>query len=674
MRILIVDDNPATAKTIARTLSQKEDRAFETVAASRLDEAMVLLDEMAVDVVLLKPDLPDSTGMDTVRRLRERCPALPIIALTDSDDQNLGIHAIQNGCQDFIVRKTLNPQMLWRILTYSLERKRAELALVEERARLRDYIDTSSEWFWEIGPDFRFAFVSDNCGEVLGIEPGAFIGRALPEIDGMALPGNDWSDYYDIVREGRAFRDLDLCYRIGPEDVLWLRLSGKPLYDRRGCLEGYRGVGRNITLDKFAEWELANKKALLEGILHGSHDAFLVLERILDAQRHIADFKIMHTNRRAEDLFGRPRVQLLGRLFSQEFSELMRYGLFERAVQTMASDIPFEVEQYYADGTLAGWYRVVGVRLDTKIVLTFSDVTTRIEAERDQRLAAAVFRTSHEALMVTDAHGDIISVNPAFTRLTGYTIEDVIGRNPRILSSGRHSRLFYAELWQALIGSGTWTGSITNRRRDGNVYVQRSSISVIRDDRGEIANFVCLASDVTQEYEEAERHKLRANCDPLTGLPNRFLLMDRLQHSLTKAHRDSRMVAVLFIDLDGFKPINDVYGHLAGDQVLNSVAGRLADCVRESDTVARLGGDEFVVVLLDIRHPEDAHVVADKIIDTICRPIAVGRSEVEVGASVGVAVCPRDGQEPEMLVRNADEAMYRAKNAGKGAWRAYSEG
>jgi diguanylate cyclase (GGDEF)-like protein/PAS domain S-box-containing protein len=289
-------------------------------------------------------------------------------------------------------------------------------------------------------------------------------------------------------------------------------------------------------------------------------------------------------------------------------------------------------------------------------------------AERHQHLASIVFMTTDEAMMVTDESNRIIAVNPAFERVTGYAAMDVMGYNPRILASGRHNLSFYQEMWQKLEQTGHWHGEVWNRRKNGEIYVQRLTLSLIRDAAGKILNHVGIFSDITDEKQEAERIRYRASFDALTGLPNRSLLHDRLSQALVKTARRNGLLGVLFLDLDGFKPVNDGFGHLAGDHLLVALAKRLQGCVRESDTVARLGGDEFVVLLPDMASPADAQLVAAKILSALAAPfsIAVKNTSVRIGVSIGIAIYPMHGETVEELVNAADRAMYDAKLAGKG--------
>jgi len=281
-----------------------------------------------------------------------------------------------------------------------------------------------------------------------------------------------------------------------------------------------------------------------------------------------------------------------------------------------------------------------------------------------ERLASAIFKATDEAMLITDERQVILSVNPAFERVTGYSAAEAVGRTPRLLSSGRHDAHFYSEMWRVLLQDGHWHGEIWNRRKNGELYVQRITLSVLRDDAGHVVNYVAVLSDITSSKREVDRIRHLIYHDSLTRLPNRILLQDRTEQALVQATRGGGQAALLFLDLDGFKGINDWLGHLIGDRVLEIVAGRLCGCVRESDTVARLGGDEFVILLPSVKSVGDAETLAAKLLGVLSEPIMFGDDKAEIGVSFGIALSPRDGDSYEALLAAADEAMYRAKREG----------
>ncbi len=331
-----------------------------------------------------------------------------------------------------------------------------------------------------------------------------------------------------------------------------------------------------------------------------------------------------------------------------------------------ADGTPFPVEYWSHPMRQAG--RVVGV------VVTFFDLTERIRGEDKSRLAATMFESTHEGVMITDAKGRILAVNQAFTRVTGYEEEEAVGHSPSLLRSGYHEPDFYAVIWRALDEAGHWQGEIWNRRKNGEVYPELLSISAVHDRHGAVCNYVGVFTDISQIKESEAKLAHLAHYDPLTGLPNRLLLSSRLQHALDQAQRQSDRVAILFLDLDRFKNVNDSLGHQAGDELLCAVTERLTRRLRGEDTLARLGGDEFVVLLERLHEPRDAAMVARSMLDALAEPFALARGhEVYIGASIGISVYPDDGDNVPQLIQHADVAMYQAKDQGRNAYGFYTQ-
>lgn len=303
---------------------------------------------------------------------------------------------------------------------------------------------------------------------------------------------------------------------------------------------------------------------------------------------------------------------------------------------------------------------------------THADITPRKTMEVQLRQAAAVFDNSPQAIIVCDRDNRIVAVNPAFTAITGYTAAEAIGRNPSILSSGQQDRDFYATMWQKLRASGLWQGEVWNRRKDGNVYCEWLSITRINDANDNPSSYIGMFIDITSRKEAEARVLWQAHYDMLTELPNRRLLNDRLNQAIMRAMRHGRPGAVLMIDLDHFKEINDSLGHTAGDALLVETARRLQRTVRESDTVARLGGDEFVVLLDEISSVEDARRVAEKINATLARAYRIDGHDYFISGSIGISVFPDDGRAGDDLIKHADSAMYAAKDAGRNTCRFFT--
>ncbi len=288
------------------------------------------------------------------------------------------------------------------------------------------------------------------------------------------------------------------------------------------------------------------------------------------------------------------------------------------------------------------------------------------------KLAASVFE-AQQGIMISDADNIIIRVNKAFTKITGYSPEDAIGKNPSLLKSGRHDIDFYRGMWQSIQDLGAWQGEVWNRCKNGEIYPEWLSITPVRND-GVVTHYIGTMTDIS-EYKtaEAQIHQL-AFYDPLTGLPNRRLLLERLQHGIEVCIRDGKLMAVMMLDLDNFKPVNDSLGHLAGDELLQQVAGRLLECLRNADMIARLGGDEFIVLLENISHADDAACVAKNIIAELSKPfyLVLEHKEVRIGVSIGISLYEH-GTTPQLLMDHADAALYKAKDNGRNCFAYFSE-
>ncbi len=290
--------------------------------------------------------------------------------------------------------------------------------------------------------------------------------------------------------------------------------------------------------------------------------------------------------------------------------------------------------------------------------------TAQRRAAHQIELNSKVFAVSNDGIIIVDADNNIVEVNPAFTVLTGYSRDEVLGRNPRVLSSGKQSNGFYEDMWRSLIATGHWEGELWNRRKDGVPFLEKLFIYTVKDAHNRVVNRIGIFSDITQSKAEQESVAHHAQHDFLTNLPNRMLFRDRFKQQLARARRHKRKFAVLYIDLDRFKPVNDTLGHQIGDQLLVAVAGRLKLQVREVDTVSRLGGDEFAIIVSEIETRNDVTNLAEKILAALSQPYSLEGHTVNVTGSLGIAMYPDDGTDMEAMMSKADAAMYKAKRKG----------
>jgi diguanylate cyclase (GGDEF)-like protein/PAS domain S-box-containing protein len=452
---------------------------------------------------------------------------------------------------------------------------------------------------------------------------------------------------------------------------LWFEHSIYPVFDDLGSVTRIAVVSRDITKRKQAEdaldHTLAEQKIILDNSLVGI--AFINEER-----------QFVRINRKLEEMCGYTSAELNGHpteilYFSSE--DYKNVG--EQNYPLIRKGATYEMEHLMRrkDGT--PFWCCVKVKvidpnaLSKGYIWNLEDVTEKRQIEENQRLAATVFETTTEGILVTNADNHIIMVNPAFTAITGYTLDEVVGKDPNLLNSGHHNASFYQDMWKSLVETGKWQGELWNRRKNGEIYVEWVSMVVIRDASDSIVQYVAVFSDITKRKQTEDLIWHQAHYDALTELPNRTLFADRLTHAVQTAKRQQAQLAVMFIDLDRFKWVNDTLGHKAGDQLLKEAAQRLVACVRESDTVARLGGDEFTVILNQIESMLNLKNIAERVLNNLSQPFKLDNHKITIAGSIGIALFPEDGQDAETLLKNADIAMYQAKEGGRNAYQFFTQ-
>ena len=417
--------------------------------------------------------------------------------------------------------------------------------------------------------------------------------------------------------------------------------------------------------------KLGQREVLLQQILDTSSVAIFMIDM---------QGRITRANQRMGEMFTMPPDELIG----SEYVALVHPSEREVARQKMMALLASQVSSvdldrlYWRADQTDFWGHLTGRQLfdangaKLGLVGVIADIDVRKRAEARLQLAASVFTHAREGILITSADGTIIDVNDAFTRITGYAREDVLGQTPRMLKSGHHGAGFYADLWRELTATGHWYGEIWNRRKNGEVYAEMKTISAVRDVQGNVLQYVALFSDITPIKEHEKQLEQIAHYDVLTTLPNRVLLADRLHQAMVHASRYRQILAVAYLDLDGFKAINDTFGHETGDQLLIALSARMKATLRESDTLARLGGDEFVAVLFDIGSASASAPMLGRLLSAAAEPVLVNGRALQVSASVGVTFYPQaDEVDADQLLRQSDQAMYQAKVAGKNRYHVF---
>ncbi len=527
-------------------------------------------------------------------------------------------------------------------------------------------------------------------GAVFRVRPGGaidFVSDAIEDISGypaallMRSSSDKWSDI--ICPEDRRIhartvqaamhsaRPYEIEYRIIDAAGIerWVAENGQPQQDPSGGDDWVDGIISDISERKYNEMRI-------EGLLA---EQSAILDNVMFGVMFVRARRVVSVNRRCEELFGYSAGAMTNEPTSIVFPSEEEFTLAGQSQYgALSGGREYTEERLYKrrDGTLF-WCLVSGCALDPAHVQegsiwVFADVTERRQAEEKLRLSATVLEHIADGVMVIDTEGKIVAVNPAFTQITGFTESEVLGRDARLTRSARDESGEDTALWSDLVQSGFWRGELWKQRSNGELYLEGLTVSAVRDEKGVITHYVGVFSDITKAKQSQEKLDHMAHHDSLTTLPNRLLFHDRLQHALQKAQRDKQELAILFIDLDRFKNVNDTLGHHIGDELLKQVASALTGRLREGDTLARLGGDEFIVLLENVEGQFGAAHVAEKLMAMFEQPFMVSDYELFVTGSVGISLYPHDAQDLNMLIRNADVAMYQAKARGRNGYQFYA--
>ena len=410
------------------------------------------------------------------------------------------------------------------------------------------------------------------------------------------------------------------------------------------------------------------KDRLLAAIVEQSTEAIVTLD---------LDNCITSWNRAAERMFGLSHDEVAGR----DFDGWVMEGCCD--CPESGRDANPDVPDYLCECHVGGGHRLEVQISRTPLrdeerqrvgsVLVIDDVTEQRQVDQQLRLMAQVFENSGEGIMITDRDNRILSVNRAFSQITGYSADEVIGQDPELLSSGHQSDEFYRTMWQAIDRQGSWRGELWNRNKSGELYPQLLTVSVIKNGLGEVTHYIGIITDISEQKEYEAQIRYLADHDSLTGLPNRNLLNDRMAQAFKNAARHQHKVGAVFIDLDRFKSINDTHGHEAGDRLLKEVALRLSSAVRDSDTVCRLGGDEFLILLPELQQSRDIVPIVENLFQLLSADYPFGAQRLSCSPSIGVCLYPDDGDDPDSIISHADTAMYHAKDEGRGNIQFYTD-
>jgi diguanylate cyclase (GGDEF)-like protein/PAS domain S-box-containing protein len=507
-------------------------------------------------------------------------------------------------------------------------------------------------------------FARANGDGSLVVDPIGTAYLSASMIDKGWQPAGDLADWArdaitQVVTGRRTFFEMEYPGNSGTEQR-WFRMRVSSLADSQ---PGTVVTHEDITDLKLAERQLGDSEARYRALFTQTTIPIILLHpdtgAFVDANEAAArfygwDIETLKTMTLADVIAPAAAQADIMLRFPSLRSASSRFRLKNRTMAGMVRDVELTSAPVLLDDDL---YLLCFVFVD--------DITERLQVEERNTLLSKVFYHARAGIMITDSGNRIVDVNEAFTRITGYTRDEVLGRNPRMLSSGRQPAEFYDAMWKTLETEGYWSGEVWNRRKDNKYFAESLTITVLRDEVGGTSHHIGLFTDITRAKDHENELRRIAHYDALTGLANRVLLADRLQMAIGQGLRRKASVAVVYLDLDGFKEVNDTHGHASGDQLLIAVAHRMKSTLRDGDTLARIGGDEFVAVLTDLTDRAACEQALQRLLAAASETVAIGDQTVSVTASIGATLCPLDGIEADGLMRQADQAMYIAKQSGK---------
>jgi diguanylate cyclase (GGDEF)-like protein/PAS domain S-box-containing protein len=520
-------------------------------------------------------------------------------------------------------------------------------------------------------PEAVIQYVNPKFESITGYSAAEVIGKNPKVLSSGEKSSEEYRDMWAAISAGRIWQG-EFHNRRKDGTLFWEWASISPVFNEQGVLQHFVAVKEDITARKQAEEKIGELNRDFVSFLENTSDFVYFKDRnsrFRFCSQTLADIT-GHASWR--DMAGKHDLEV----FPPETAQI--YYEEELPVFETGQPILGKIDPYIDKAGDRGWVSTSKWPLfdaDGQVTGLFGisrDVTERFRSMEKLQLAANVFTHAREGIMITNASGDILDINEAFSRITGYAREDVLGRNPRMLSSGRQERTFYEALWHDLIEHGYWYGEVWNRRKNGEVFAVMQTISAVRNEAGHVRQYLALFSDITPMKEHERQLEQIAHFDALTQLPNRVLLADRLHQAMNQARRRDQRLAVAYLDLDGFKAVNDSHGHDAGDQLLITLAARMKAALRDGDTLARLGGDEFVAVMLDLDDIPASLPMLARLLAAAAQPVHVGAQVLQVSASIGVTFFPQlDEVDADQLMRQADQAMYQAKLAGKNRYHVF---
>jgi diguanylate cyclase (GGDEF)-like protein/PAS domain S-box-containing protein len=550
----------------------------------------------------------------------------------------------------------------------------AQQAVAASERELQGILDNMQDTYYRTDASGRLVRASRSVQNLLGYTPEEVLGKPLAD---LYFDPADRQDFLLRMAErgGKLFGyDSRLRHKAGHE--VWVLTNSQTLRDGDGKVLGVEGTTRDNTEHRRMVEALRHSEGRLNALIQALPDAVFLKDG--EGRWQVVNNVGLQLFRLSGDEWQGKDSRQIAALRPDLKVEMTECQLSDRMAWQNRSLTRNEERIVDAEGGERHWefvklpmFNADGSR--RSLVVVARDLTEQRRVEENLRLAAQVFENSGEAIMIMDAHSRVVSVNRAFSDMTGYLPAEVQGQTPAMLTSDLHDEEFYQRMWHGLREAGYWQGELWSRRRNGEVYPEWMGISTLRGPDGAVTHYVAISTDISERKASEARIEFLAHHDPLTDLPNRLLLRDRLERAIVQGERTATRVALLFIDLDRFKTVNDSLGHPVGDRLLREAAQRLRQCVRDMDTVSRQGGDEFLIVLTDLKDGDAVTRIAEQILAAMSVPFSLDGHDVAISCSVGVAVFPEDGRDFDELLKKSDIAMYHAKEAGRNAFRYYTE-
>ena len=603
---------------------------------------------MSMTVAQLDPNFPAENWPEHWDMLRQQTSATFESVQRHKDGYLINVEIISN-----II--TFNGHELNCAIVRDITARKRDQRLMEMMKFSMDHMADKVTW---VNSDAKVVYANLAACSSLGYTMEEMMQLSIPDFD-PDYSAEVWPAHWEELKKHGSYT-FETRHRTKSGEIYPVEVSVN--YMRFGDEEYNCGFARDITKRKQAELQIRESEEKYRLLFGNMTTGFALHEVICDERDKVVDYRFLEINPAYEKLTGL-KPEIIGRTVLEVLPGTEPYWI-ELFGSVAMTGVPSLYENFSRE--LGRWYQVWAFSPKIgQFAVIINEITERKNIEEELRLYSMVLQNSSEGMLVTDENNQIISINPAFSSITGYSFAEVKGKSPQIFKSGRHDQAFYHAMWNAIVTTGQWQGEIWDKRKNGEIYAKWLTINTIRDKDGAIQRYVALFSDITEKKKSEELIWRQANFDTLTGLPNRDMFRDRLGQEVKKSIRAELPLALLLVDLDQFKEVNDTLGHAVGDLLLIEAARRISACVRESDTVARLGGDEFTIVMSEIAdntHVEDA---AQKIISRLAEPFHLGNEVVYISASIGITLYPNDSIDIDALMKNADQAMYVAKNKGR---------